>query len=165
MAESAKDEKEQAPKKKRGRLLKILLMVAAAGVLAGGGIATVMVLGGGRKAHAETKTPPKKADPAAMIPFESFVVNLADPRGDRFLRLTLRAVVSDPAVAETFKIDELTKARVRDRIISVLTAKTYQDISSPAGKDSLRRELLHEMNGLLPNDAIQEVLFVDFAVQ
>lgn len=103
--------------------------------------------------------------PTNVVPFDPFLVNLADQGGQRYLKVTLRVVTTDPETGTEIKNDELTKARIRDRVISALTSKMYQDISTPAGKEQLRQELVKEMNGVLPEDSVEEVLFVEFAVQ
>ncbi len=103
--------------------------------------------------------------PTNVVPFDPFLVNLADQGGQRYLKVTLRVVTTDPETGAEIKNDELTKARIRDRVISSLTSKMYQDISTPAGKEQLRQELVKEMNGVLPEDSVEEVLFVEFAVQ
>ena len=140
-------------------------------VLAGGGTAAMLMFGGGgRKAEAaavQARPGGSGGGQAAesLVSFETFVVNLADPGGDRFLKATIRAVLSDPQVAEELQRDELTRSRVRDRIISVLTSKTVEEVASPGGKDSLRQQLQREINQSLPDDVVSEVLFVEFVVQ
>jgi len=61
--------------------------------------------------------------------------------------------------------DVLLVSRIRDRVISVLTSKTYEDIGHNEGKEALREELAREINQMLPNDAVREILLVDFIVQ
>ncbi len=181
MAEEAKDD---GGKKKKGGGKGLILIVVAL-LAAGGGVGAGIFLlgGGGKEAKAETGAKgghgEKKAAKGgghgggeegessgpAVVAFDPFVVNLADPKGDRFLKLGLRAVVNDAALVGAFKTDELLKARVRDRVISVLTSKAYAEISSSAGKEGLRQELRQEMNSVLPEESIEEVLFVEFAVQ
>jgi len=153
------------------RLSPFLVAGVALVVLAGGGTAAMLMLGsGGRKAEAaavQARPGGSGGGQAAesLVSFETFVVNLADPGGDRFLKATIRAVLSDPQVAEELQRDELTRSRVRDRIISVLTSKTVEDVASPGGKDSLRQQLQREINQSLPDDVVSEVLFVEFVVQ
>lgn len=153
------------------RLTPWLIAGAALVVLAGGGTAAMLMLGGGgRKAEAaavEAGQGGFGGGPAveSLVAFETFVVNLADPGGDRLLKATIRAVLSDPEAAEELQRDELTRARVRDRIISILTSKTVEDVASPGGKDSLRQQLQREINQSLPDDVVTEVLFVEFVVQ
>ena len=154
------------------RLSPFLVAGVALVVLAGGGTAAMLMLGGGsgRKAGAAAVQAGQDGSGGgpvveSLVPFDTFVVNLADPGGDRFLKATIRAVLSDPQVAEELQRDELTRSRVRDRIISVLTSKTVEDVASPGGKDSLRQQLQREINQSLPDDVVSEVLFVEFVVQ
>lgn len=174
MAEEAKD-----TGKKGGKTGLLMVAVAVIGLAAGGGGAAMMLgKSGGGSAHAPSASSSsgghggghssggggEHGGPTA-VPMDAFVVNLADPAGDRFLKLTLRFVVNDAGIAEQLKSDDLVKARVRDKVISVLTSKMFSDISSTVGKEGLRRELIHDVNQVLPTEAIQEVLFVDLAIQ
>ena len=165
-------EEEKVEKKKGMKLPLIIGAVVLAGVATFFGVK--MMKGGEKEAQAAPaahgKAAPAKgkgaeaaAEPVA-IGLDPFIVNLADPAGNRFLKVSMRLVVNDKALEEEMK-GELLKARVRDRIISVLTSKLFQDISTGSGKDALRRELLKEVNSVFPNEAVEEVLFVDFAVQ
>lgn len=177
-------EQEEEGKPKKGGS-KMILVVVIALLAAGGGVgAGIFLFGGGGKeakaAPAAGHGAPAKAGGGGehgeegdeeghggptVVAFDPFVVNLADPKGDRFLKVGLRAVVNDATLAGAFRTDELLKARVRDRIISVLTSKSYHDINTTAGKEGLRQELRSEMNSVLPEESIEEVLFVEFAVQ
>jgi flagellar FliL protein len=93
------------------------------------------------------------------------VVNLADAGGDRYLKATLRAVSRDDTLPTQIARDRVLHSRIRDKIITVLTAKRYDDVSSPIGKETLRRELAHEVNKVLAREAVEEILFVEFVVQ
>lgn len=168
------EETKPAENKQKSKLKLFIIIGVALVVLAGGGTAALLMFGGGgKKAEAaEGKDGegkhggPGDGKPGeSLVSFDTFVVNLADPKGDRFLKATLRAVLSDPEVAAELQKDELTRTRVRDRIISVLTSKSFEEISSPGGKDSLRQQLLREINQSLPDDVVSEVLFVEFVVQ
>lgn len=153
-------EEEKVEKKKGSKLPLIIgaVVLAAAGTFVG----VKMVKGSAGEAKAAT-VEKVKAEPVAVA-LEPFIVNLADPAGNRFLKVSMRVVVSEKKIEEELK-GELLKARMRDKIISVLTSKMFQDISTASGKDSLRRELLKEVNEVLPNEAVEEILFVEFAVQ
>jgi len=171
MADEEKDAKQEQPKKK-GKGLLIIVMVVLVVASAGAGVAVSLLLGGGHKAEA-APTEGTEAAPAAtqkpetevILPFDTFVVNLADPGGDRFVKATIRAVVTDPACEEKYKSDPLLKARVRDRVLSVLSSKRFDDVSTSIGKEALRREIARELNQILPNSPVREILFVEFIVQ
>jgi len=159
----------------RSRFESLLVVGAALLILAGGGTAAVLILGGGggraaaaagsRGGGAGSGTRAGAPAVESLVSFDSFVVNLADPVGDRFLKATIRAVLNDPDIARELQRDELTRSRVRDRIISVLTSKTFEEVTGPGGKDSLRQQLQREINQSLPDDVVSEVLFVEFVVQ
>jgi flagellar FliL protein len=156
---------------RKSRLESLLVAGAVLVILAGGGTAVVLMLGGGgkRAEAANGNTGGSERSGASvvesLVSFDTFVVNLADPVGDRFLKATIRAVLSDPDTARELQQDELTRSRVRDRIISVLTSRTFEEVTSPGGKDTLRQQLLREINQSLPDDVVSEVLFVEFVVQ
>ncbi len=170
----AEETKPAEPVKKSKLKLFIIIGVVLV-VLAGGGTAALLMFGGGGKkaeaaegkedegGHGGEKGEGKAGE--SLVSFDTFVVNLADPKGDRFLKATIRAVLSDPEVATELQKDELTRTRVRDRIISVLTSKSFEEVASPGGKDALRQQLLREINQSLPDDVVSEVLFVEFVVQ
>lgn len=170
MADEEKDTKQEQPKKS-GKGLTIILMVVLVVVSAGAGVGISLMLGGGRQAQAapaegetaEASEPPDVDE--IVLPFDTFVVNLADPGGSRFVKATIRAVITDPACEEKYRSDPLLKARVRDRVLSVLSSKRFDDVSTVIGKESLRREIARELNQILPNSPVREILFVEFIVQ
>jgi flagellar FliL protein len=94
--------------------------------------------------------------------FEPFVVNLADPSGSRYIRLTLAAEVVSPEVIREL---EVQNPRIRDAMIMLLSSKTYADISSQSGKLRLKNEILDRMNQLLGGPKITRVFLQDLVVQ
>ncbi len=102
---------------------------------------------------------------AALVAFESFVVNLADPGVERYLKVGIRIVTADPDAARRLRADELAQARIRDRAISTLSSKYFEELTRPGGKDELRRQLRREINQTLPDDLVSEVLFVEFVLR
>lgn len=162
--ETSKEEQEKKPKG-GGMLSQLLIVAVVAGLAAAGaGVGVVMLMGGGKKSHSEEKAEAPKPV-ATVVTLDEFLVNLADPGGNRYLKAQIKIVVMDPVVAAAFKSDELVKGRVRDRIVTILSGKTYGDIGVPTGKEALRQELKKEINHVLPQDVVSEVLFTDFAVQ
>jgi flagellar FliL protein len=189
MSEEAKKEGEEGQKKK-GKSKLLLLIIIGVVVLGGGGAAAFMMLGGNKGAPAAAApTGDGHGAPAAaashgapaegghgapvashsgsevLLPIDTFVINLADTRGDRFLKLSVKAVSNQPELEKQLAENELLKSRVRDRVISTLGAKTYQEINNPIGKEGLRRELAQELNGVLGPGSVSEILFTEFIVQ
>src|SRR5688500_11438076 len=110
-----------APKKSRKGLLIVLTLVVILLLGGGGGAYWFMFRGAGEAEAAEVEPPPPA--PTGVIPLEPFVVNLADPTGSRFLRVTLSLVVADEAIAHEVEEDEVVVLRVRSAILELLAQK------------------------------------------
>ena len=91
-----------------------------------------------------------------IFALETFIVNLADKGGNRYLRVTMDLELGIPEL-ET----ELNKRlpQVRDSILMILPSKRFEDISSVAGKIALRDEILETLNGFLTQGQITSYLF------
>jgi flagellar FliL protein len=109
-----------------------------------------------------------KAEPAvkAVLHLEPFVVNLADPEGDRFLRVGIDLGLereqeerSHPGQAA------MSLARARDTILAILTACDAQALITPAGKASLKDQLAKGLRERAPELGVREVYFNEFLVQ
>jgi flagellar FliL protein len=94
--------------------------------------------------------------------FEPFVVNLSDPAGNRYIRLTLDVEVISP---EVIKELEAQNPRIRDAMIMLLSSKTYTELSTQAGKLRLKNEILDRINQLLGGPKITRAFFQDLVVQ
>ncbi|MDQ7007258.1 MAG: flagellar basal body-associated FliL family protein [Acidobacteriota bacterium] len=167
MADEKKEQEEQTPKKGKMGLI-IIIAVAALVVLGGGGAAMMFMMGGSETPAAESETgaaPAKAEEQFYLATLDTFVVNLADPKGDRFMKATLRVVVTDPSLGDRIRSDDLFRARLRDKTLSILSSKQFKDVSSPLGKESLRRELTREFSQIFPPGSVKEVLFVEFIIQ
>jgi len=154
-----------APKKSKKTLMLVLIGVVALG---GAGAAGFLLKGGSQPAAATDETAGTEAEskPAAgLVPMDTFLVNLNDPEGDRFMKLTLRLTISPESVAGEVTEDPLLLARLRDRILTVLTAKTFMELVSPLGKENLRQEIQAQLGPLLASGEVQDVLFSEFVVQ
>ncbi len=172
MAKKKKGEEPAAPgeeqSKKKGLPIK-LIIIAVGGllVLGGGGFAAwKLFLSPKPAAEAEAKKEPEaKAveKPGAMMNLEPFVVNLADPAGKRFLKLSLAVDVKDEKVKKEI---ENRLPQIRDSILLLLTSKTYAEISQVAGKLKLRNDILRIINQALgPAGQVHAVYFMEFVIQ
>ena len=116
---------------------------------------------------------PDKAKPeeiGAVVSVDTFIVNLADPGGNRYLRVTMDLeLAGKPADKSGGKTagDELAKRmpQIRDAILMILSTKRYVDISTPEGKSALREEILNAANGLLASSQISRIYFKEFVIQ
>ena len=161
-----KEAKEQKEKPKGKKRLLLISGIVALVLVLGGGAAAFFLLGSGSTEPTEAATKPsKKKDKTYLVNMDTFVVNLSDPKGDRFMKVTMRILVNDPSLSNRVVNDDVFRTRCRDRIISVLSSKRFQDVNNPLGKESLRRELKRELEKIFPEETIQEILFVEFIVQ
>lgn len=151
-------------------------LVIAAGVLAlaGGGVVACQETPAPAEGATSVK-PPVVLEPT-VVPVEPFVLNLADPEGDRYFRLTLQLVLDQRAVAER-AAEGLAQAKLRDRILALLSKKRVAQMTTVAGKELLRNELRETTEPLFatppfhdsehdPAPAhVLDVLFTEFLVQ
>ena len=93
---------------------------------------------------------------------DTFIVNLADTGGNRYLRITMDLELGIPELES-----ELDKRlpQVRDSILMILPSKRFEDISPVAGKIALRDEILKTLNGFLAKGEITNIYFKEFVVQ
>ena len=112
----------------------------------------------------------KLEDIGAVVSIDTFIVNLADPGGNRYLRITMDIeLAGKPADKSAGKTagDELSKRmpQIRDAILMILSTKRYTDISTTEGKTALREEILNAANGLLASSQISRIYFKEFVIQ
>lgn len=73
--------------------------------------------------------------------------------------------VTPKGIVDEIGDDPLLVARIRDQILAQLSASSFADLSSPAGKQRLRESIRMSTSALLEDGEVQEALFVDFVVQ
>jgi flagellar FliL protein len=153
------EEQTEEPRKKKGKGLLLIIIIAVVAI-AGGIGAFVFFSKPGEDKAAIKET--KKVEEGVMFALEPFTVNLTDPRGARFLRVALYLELAGPAVAE------MAKARtpqIRDAIITLLTAKTSEELIHPEGKLQLKDEINIRINQILGENAVRDVFLTDFVMQ
>ena len=107
----------------------------------------------------------------AVLPLESFTVNLADPEDGRFLRATMALGVEGqlPVIArgenKPVETGAVSMATIRDSILTVLAQCTSQQLLTPEGKLKLKNDLVTSLNRDVPGLQVREVFFTEFLVQ
>jgi len=152
-----------APKKSRRGLLIVLTLVVILLAGGGGGAYWFLFRNTGAAQAAEPEPPPPA--PTGVIPLEPFVVNLADPTGSRFLRVTLSLVVADEAIAKEFEEDEVVHLRVRSAILELLAQKQASELVTPEGKTQLKKSIAEGVKHAAHELEVADVLFSEFIVQ
>ena len=92
---------------------------------------------------------------------EEVTVNIADTRGNRFVRAGVYFEAA-PAVLEEL---EANRARMVDTLGQVLSTKTLDDLTSPSIRGTLREELLGIINPTLKEGHVDNIYFTDLLVQ
>jgi len=156
---------EQEPKKKSKMLFFIILGVAIL-VLAGGVffaytkfLAPKPAIDEAAKEEASKPPPPVIGEIFALEPF---VVNLADPKGKRYLKVKIEIELEDPAAKDKAT---LVAPKLRDMVIMMLTSLGFEEVMTPEGKIRIRDELLERFNQIMRPDRIKNIYFTEFVVQ
>jgi flagellar protein FliL len=92
---------------------------------------------------------------------EEVTVNIADTRGNRFVRAGVYFEAAPPVLEEL----EANRARMVDTLGQVLSTKTLDDLTSPNIRGNLRQELLGIINPTLKQGRVDNVYFTDLLVQ
>jgi flagellar FliL protein len=118
------------------------------------------VIQGEAKAQEEDKVAAEEEDfVGKMIPMETFLVNLSGNRGNKLLKINMEFEVEGEKVAE--EIDK-RKPQIRDIIITLLSSKTYPQLSATEGKEFLRDEIRDIVNPILTKGKLKRVHFTEF---
>jgi flagellar protein FliL len=92
---------------------------------------------------------------------EEVTVNIADTRGNRFVRAGVYFEAAPPVLEEL----EANRARMVDTLGQVLSTKTLDDLTSPDIRGNLRQELLGIINPTLKQGRVDNIYFTDLLVQ
>ncbi len=149
-----------AAPKKRGKGLMIILLVLALG--AGGGGAYWWL----------SRTPGVEAAPReiplserGLVPFEPFMVNLADGGGSRFLKVNLQLVLDSPKSADKVTSTPVVISRIRSEILELLTEQSGAALVTADGKAALKTAIGGRLEPVLEGGKVIDVLFSEFVVQ
>lgn len=115
---------------------------------------------------AETDKNAEKTKPEPMgkvVALDTFIVNLADPGANRYLRITMDLEVTGGKTPE----EEITRrtSQLRDAVLMILPTKKFSEILSTEGKSALRDELMGALNALLTTSKISRIYFKEFVIQ
>ncbi|EMG38205.1 flagellar basal body-associated protein [Desulfocurvibacter africanus PCS] len=171
MADEALDT--QATKKKSGAIKWIILVVLLIVLGVGGWFAWDMFLKEklmGAPQATEEQAPPEGqpiGTPIAtgneqLVSLPTFIVNLADPLGRRYLKITLDVEVINDKAARDLTAKE---ARIRDAVILLLSSKSYQDLSTMESKILLKKEVAERLNQALGGPQVLRVYITEMVVQ
>jgi flagellar FliL protein len=92
---------------------------------------------------------------------ETFVLNLADPGQRSYLRVGIDLGLAQPLA----RGEEAPIAPVRDTILGVLAEARVDELQTAKGKNQLKEDVLHALQGRLPELRVEEVYFTEFLIQ
>ena len=119
----------------------------------------------GHEAPAHGTASAEQPEVSGALPFEPFIVNLADPEGSRYLKADVRLVVSGAESLEELKEDEVVMLRLRSAILEHLSQKTAIELTTAGGKETLKQEIAERCTKILGHAKVSDVLFAEFVVQ
>ena len=102
------------------------------------------------------------AGDVVTMSLQPFVVNLSGDNGRRYLRLVMQLQLKGSKAKEDI---EKNLALLRDRLIFLLSSKTFEDISSVQGKYQLQGEIAKSINEALGATVVEKTYFTEFVVQ
>jgi flagellar basal body-associated protein FliL len=133
------------------------------------GMFAVVLLAGGRAYYSLFGPNPAEAarefpllEPAAIVRLDPFLTNIAD---ERRARVQVALAVAPVSLSEEIQTDALVIARLRDKILTMLAARTYEELNTPSGKEDFRNQVRSAAQRVIADGVVQEALFVDFVIQ
>ncbi len=153
---------EAAPKSSK----KKFLVMALAGVLVIGGSAGATWFFTRPSGDAHPAKEVKKAVKPEFVVIDAFTVNLQPENGEQYLQIQFTLEVASLEQVEVIKTN---MARVRSRVLLLLSAKKASELSTVEGKNTLSKEIIAAVNqpfatGAEPQ-AVTDVLFTSFIIQ
>lgn len=97
-----------------------------------------------------------------MFPLDLFTVNLLSESGRRYLKVEMNLELEGEELAHEL---ETKKPILRDVIIRILSGKSLEEVSTIKGKETLKEEILSDLNRRVKDGKIKNVYFTDFVVQ
>ena len=98
-----------------------------------------------------------------MYPMDQIIVNLMTSSGGK--RYLKTSIVLELSIVEMQPELDTKRDVIRDTIITILSAKTFEEIQTTKGKQKLKDELQERINEYLVDGRIANIFFTDFMVQ
>jgi flagellar FliL protein len=188
MAGKEHEDKEKVPEgeenKKSSNMLLIIIIVVLVLILVIGGVIFALMSGNHeaeatsegstqKEASAHGEEAPVQGESGGshgeistevgiMFPLDLFTVNLLSESGRRYLKVEMNLELEGEELAHEL---ETKKPVLRDVIIRILSGKSLEEVSTIKGKETLKEEILVDLNQRVKDGKIKNVYFTDFVVQ
>lgn len=101
----------------------------------------------------------------ALLPLDTFTVNLADTDATRFLRTNVQLVLAvEEDVLKELEHEKVPIVRARAAVLELLSEQKSGAINTPEGKAALKKEIASRAGTVL-HHKVSDVLFSDFVIQ
>ncbi len=146
--------------------LKLLIVAIALVILAtvGSAFTTYLIFrGDAGQAPLDREATAARKELGPTFGLGEFTLNLlSSPSQRRYIRTEIVLEGSNKKV-----IGELEKRvpQIRDEVITIIRSRTAEDLSSLAGMESLRLDILKAMNALVSKGEVTDVFFIDLIIQ
>jgi flagellar FliL protein len=97
-----------------------------------------------------------------IFSLDTFVVNLADPSGDKYARIRIELELKNDEILE--KIEKISP-RIYDSILMILSSKLSEEIRSIEGKNKMKEEIIESINTIFRDEEIIAIYFREFVIQ
>lgn len=153
--------------KPAGKKHLILYIVIAVLVLALAGAGAVFfLLKGEPEGAGGSESKPAAVKAAHYLALDKLVVNFSQRGPVRFLQVNLQVMSHDPAA---LKAMETHMPAIRNDILLLLGSQTYEEVSTPEGKEKLRGAILEKVQAILDtyekDRKVEAVYFTEFVMQ
>jgi flagellar FliL protein len=150
-----------AAPRKGGGMKKMIVIVLPVLLLLGGGAWWMF----GGSAGAAVQAEEIRIEERGIVPFETFLVNLTDPGGNRFLKVTLQLVFDSEADAKHVEENAALMGHARSAILEMLTEQNAQALITTEGKQKLKDGVKTRVASVFGKLKVMDVLFSEFVVQ
>lgn len=159
--------------------LKLIIIIAVVLLAGGGGGAffmmgdkaddAVVAEGSGEDTEGDAEEGEETAAVGEAVYFSldpPFIVNFTGKSRARFLQVSIEGLTRDIKVKE-----DITKhfPQVRNNLVLLLSGQTYEDLNTPEGKTTLRKQVLKEVQKVLEaetgKEGVEDVYFTSFVMQ
>ena len=110
----------------------------------------------------EPKSLGKEIEPhkiGTLFPVDNMLVNINSDQGAKFLQVQMELELSDPAAESELK---QKKAVLRDKVLVLLSSRSYKELREPEGMTKLRTDLARSINSILTVGEVKEVYFTQY---
>ena len=81
-----------------------------------------------------------------IVEMETFLTNINDASGERYAKLQLKLAVSPEEKVLEVTEDALLMAKLRDQVLTLISSKTFKELTDPEDKEGFRSEIRERLS-------------------